>query len=57
MGVITVCLPDQLQRARSDSGLKHDPSLLAKPFGDILPDQPIVLNHQGPSGHRKENLS
>ena len=42
-----VCLPDQLQRAGSDGGLKHVPSPLAKPFGDILPHQSIVLNHQG----------
>ena len=41
-----VYLPDHLQRAGSDGGLKHAPSLLAKPFGDILPHQPIVLNHQ-----------
>ena len=26
----TVCLPDHLQRAGSDGGLKHAPSLLAK---------------------------
>lgn len=48
-----VCLPDQLQRARSDSGLQHDPPLLAEPVGDILPDQPVVLNHQDPSDRSK----
>ena len=42
-----VCLPEHLQRTGSDSGLKHAPSLLAKPFGDILPHQSVVLNHQG----------
>ena len=42
-----VCLPHHLQRAGSDGGLKHAPSLPAKKSGDILPHQPIVLNHQG----------
>lgn len=41
-----VCLPDHLQRAGSDGGLKHTPPLLAEPFGDILPHQPIVFNRQ-----------
>jgi len=42
-----VCLSDHLQRAGSDGGLKHPPSLPAKKFGDILPHQPVILNHQG----------
>jgi hypothetical protein len=35
-----------LQRARSERVLQHDPPLLAEPIGHILPDQPVVLNHQ-----------
>jgi hypothetical protein len=42
-----VCLSDHLQRAGSDGGLKHAQSLPAKKFGNILPRQTVVLNHQG----------